>query len=230
MADDPKNQAQTDPALRGVSVHPRARAGRRQHAPAAERNAAAIISVLKDCLPAAGAALEIASGTGQHVAAFARAFGGIAWTPSDPAPGAFESIAAWSEQAGAGNVRAPLDIDVMAPGWEMRLEARYDAILAINLIHIAPWDATEGLLRGAAALLAPDGFLYLYGPFKRDQAHTSQSNAEFDRWLRAQDGAWGVRDIGEVENAARGHGLQLDAAVAMPANNFSLIFRERPVG
>lgn len=198
---------------------------RKQHAPAAERNAAAILEVLTDFLPRAGHVLEIASGTGQHGAGFARALPHIVWHPSDRSPNAHSSIRAWRNEAGAENFRAPLEIDVLRAGWWDKIDRRFDALVAINLIHVAPWAATQALLEGAARLLDPGGFLFLYGPYRRDGEHTAPSNAQFDTSLRAQDPEWGVRDMDEIERAAEEQGLRLERAVEMPANNFSLILR-----
>ncbi len=200
----------------------------RRHAPSAERNTEPILAVLKQHLPASGRVLEIASGTGQHVVAFAGAFPGIEWWPSDPAADARASIAAWRHDAGLDTVRPPLDIDVTRPDWEHGLEGPFAAILAINLVHISPWPAAQGLLRGAAALLGPEGLLYLYGAYMRDGAHTAPSNIDFDAWLRGQDPRWGVRDMGDMEREAAAHGLRLTAVEPMPANNFSLVFRPAP--
>ncbi|MEM8743271.1 MAG: DUF938 domain-containing protein [Pseudomonadota bacterium] len=198
---------------------------RRQHAPAAERNAVAILDVLADHLPGTGHVLEIASGTGQHGAAFARALPNVVWHPSDRSPNAHASIRAWRDEAGAENLKAPLDIDVMHGQWWKDIDRRFDALVAINLIHVAPWAATEALLEGAAQLLLPGGFVYLYGPYRRDGEHTAPSNAQFDLSLQAQDPEWGVRDMGEIESVGAKHGLRLEKAVDMPANNFSLILR-----
>ncbi len=212
MADQPRTSDSTSGAARS--------------APAAERNTSSILQVLKTHLPASGRALEIASGTGQHAAAFAQNFPAITWVPSDPSPDARRSIAAWAGEAGLENLKSPLDLDVMRDGWTASLEGSLDVVLAINLLHISPWAACEGLLRGAGALLRTQGMLYLYGPYRRGGVHTAESNARFEEWLHGQDRAWGVRDIGEVERAAAIHGLGLDEVIAMPANNFSLILRK----
>ncbi|GBE43604.1 MAG TPA: DUF938 domain-containing protein [Rhizobiales bacterium] len=200
--------------------------GAARRAPAAGRNTGPILQVLKTQLPASGRALEIASGTGQHAAAFARSFPAITWIPSDPSPDARHSIAAWVEEAGLGNLEAPLDLDVMQEHWPAAAEGPFDAVLAINLIHISPWAACQGLLRGAGALLPERGMLYLYGPYRRGGAHTAGSNVRFEEWLHGQNREWGVRDVGEVERAAATHGLCLDAVIEMPANNFSLVLRK----
>ncbi len=196
-------------------------------APAAARNQAPILAVLRRHLPDKGVALEIASGTGQHAAAFAGAFPEIDWQPSDPNPEARHSIAAWRAQSNLTNLRAPLSIDVSNPDWETALPGQMAAILCINMIHIAPWAAGEGLIRGAGEILSKTGLLFFYGPFRRDGSHTAPSNAEFDRALRAQNPEWGVRDMEAVTERARAAGLELAETVAMPANNLSLIFRRR---
>ena len=176
-------------------------------------------------LPQTGRALEIASGTGQHAAAFAIAFPGIDWYASDPDERARDSIAAWRDAAAADNLMPPLDIDVTRTDWHRQVEGPLDAVLAINLVHIAPWAVTQGLLRSAGDLLVQDGLLYLYGPYRKDGAHTADSNIQFEAWLKRQDESWGVRDMGDVEREGANHGLNLDNAIEMPANNFSLIFR-----
>lgn len=195
-----------------------------QHAPATARNQGPILSVLRNVLPRDGTVLEIASGTGQHAAAFAAAFPGLVWQPSDPDPVARASTAAWAEESGLANLRPPLDIDVCRPEWPAMIDGPVAAILCINMIHIAPWTACEGLMRGAGKLLQPGGPLYLYGAFRRDGAHTAPSNAEFDRALRAQNPEWGVRDLEAVVACAQSQGLALQETVAMPANNLSVIF------
>jgi Protein of unknown function (DUF938) len=197
----------------------------RQYAPAAQRNAGPILDVLGRHLPPAGTILEIGSGTGQHVIAFAAAHPELTWQPSDPDPAARASIAAWTAAAGLGNVGASLDIDVTANDWTRPLAAPAQGIVCINLLHIAPWAACTGLMAGAVALLEPGAPLYLYGPFKEGGCHTAPSNAQFDRYLRAYDPAWGVRDLDAVVERAAGHGLELVEVVPMPANNLSVILR-----
>lgn len=198
----------------------------KHHAPAASRNTGPILDVLRGILPATGRALEIASGTGQHAAAFAEAFPGIDWQPSDQGAAARDSIAAWVVEAGLGNLLPPLDIDVMRADWPNAIGGEFDLIVCINMIHISPWAACGGLMQGAGKLLLEDGLLYLYGPYRRDGNHTAPSNAEFDASLRGRDPAWGIRDMGEVAAVAGLHGMTMERMVAMPANNFSLIFRK----
>lgn len=191
-------------------------------APAVARNRDPILNVLQRVLPRDGLILEIASGSGEHVVHFARHLQTATWQPSDPEPAALRSIAAHVRAAGLTNVLPPRSLDARAPNWPV---ARADAILSINMIHIAPWEATMGLMREAERLLPRDGCLYLYGPFTEAGSHSSESNALFHADLQARDPAWGLRDIEAVAAVARRHRLSLVEIVAMPANNLSLIFR-----
>jgi hypothetical protein len=196
----------------------------RRTSPAAQRNLGAIAAVLAEVLPARGLVLEIASGSGEHAVGLAAAFPGVTWQPSDADPVALASIDAWAAEDGPGNVRPALELDATQWPWPVR-EA--DAIVCINMIHIAPWAACLGLMRGAAALLAVGSPLYIYGAMKVGGEFTAPSNADFDASLRARDPAWGVRDLEAVAAAGSEHGLELEKTVAMPANNFSLVFRRR---
>ena len=164
--------------------------------------------------------LEIASGAGRHVAYFAAALAGPVWQPSDPDPQLRRMIAA--AVTGIPNVRAPLDLDVLQQPWPI---AAADAIVNINMIHVTPWAATGALMRGAGEVLADGGILYMYGPYRRFGGHTAPSNAAFDERLRMQDDQWGLRDMEEVERLAGEAGFCLERRVAMPANNFSLVFQ-----
>jgi SAM-dependent methyltransferase len=193
----------------------------RRRAPAAERNRDAILDVLSRVLPKTGVVLEIASGTGQHAVHCASALPGIDWQPSDPDADARASIEAWRAHEGLGNLRAPLALDVLSDDWGIGEAA---GIVCINMIHIAPWEAAEGLMRGAAKRLAAGGVLYLYGPYRRNGAHTAPSNEAFDAQLRATDPRWGVRDMETVVALAGQNGFALTETVAMPANNFSVVF------
>lgn len=192
-------------------------------APAAARNAEPIVEVLKRVLPPSGVVLEIASGSGEHAVHVARALPALDWQPSDPDEAARRSITAHTRDSGLPNIRAPLMIDATRQPWPV---ARADAVVAINMIHIAPWAATTGLMASAGATLSEGGVLYLYGPFREGGDHTAPSNAAFDASLRARDASWGVRDREAVVAAAEAHGLHLTERVAMPANNLSLIFRK----
>lgn len=194
----------------------------RRFAPATARNREPILAVLERCVPEGARVLEIAAGSGEHACFFAERLPVADWQPSDPDADARASIDAWREHAGASRVLPALDLDVTAPEWPV---SRADVVLCINMIHISPWAATVGLLRGASAVVPAGGVLFLYGPFRRFGAHTAPSNAEFDASLRARDPRWGVRDLEEVTQAAAHAGFSLEEIVAMPANNFSLVFR-----
>ena len=194
----------------------------RRSAPAALRNRDAILSALRTLLPPAGLVLEVASGSGEHAVHFAAALPDLVFQPSDPDPRARASIDAWAAGAGLPNLRPALALDAaMSPGaWPI---ARADAVLCINMVHIAPWEAALGLVRGAARLLPTGAPLVLYGPFRRGGAHTARSNAAFDAALRAEDPRWGVRDLEALAEAAAGFGPP--TVVPMPANNLVLAFR-----
>lgn len=196
------------------------------HAPATTRNREPIREVLKRHLPRSGLVLEIASGSGEHAAYFASAFPGLIWQPSDPDAAALASIAAHRAASGLANLAAPVQLDVTETEWSVVAAA---AIVAINMIHIAPWRATEGLMAGACRLLPRGGLLYTYGPYRHEGAHTAPSNAAFDASLKARNAEWGIRDWSEVAGAAQSQGLALIERAEMPANNMSLVFRrERP--
>lgn len=192
--------------------------------PAAERNKEPLLAVLTRVLPDAGLALEIASGTGQHVVHFARTLTRLRWQPSDPDAAMRESIRAHIAAADLDNVAAPLDLDVLEMRWPIE---RADAVLCSNMIHIAPWPATEGLVRGSAGLLGRGAPLILYGPFRRNGQHTSPSNETFDSSLRLRSSEWGVRDLEHVTQLAEHHALTCAEIVAMPANNLCVIYRKR---
>jgi len=194
----------------------------KHRAPATARNREPIREVLARVLPARGTVLEIASGSGEHAVYFAGVFPALAWQPSDASGSALASIAAWRAEAGLANLRAPIELDVTTAVWPI---AQADAIVCINLVHISPWQATLGLFAGAARVLAAGALLYLYGPYRFAGAFTAASNAAFDRSLRERDPQWGVRDVADLELAARGHGFVLGDTIAMPANNHSLVFR-----
>ncbi|XYD10422.1 DUF938 domain-containing protein [Methylobacterium sp. NMS12] len=191
-------------------------------APAVARNRDAILAVLREVLPASGTVLEVASGSGEHAVHVAAALPGLDWLPSDPEPAARRSIAAHALRAGLANIRLPLALDAAAAAWPV---ARVDGIVCINMIHIAPWAATEGLMAGAGRVLGERGVLFLYGPFREADRPFAASNAAFDASLRARDPTWGVRDLDAVAAEAVRHGLTLVRRVAMPANNLSVLFR-----
>jgi SAM-dependent methyltransferase len=193
----------------------------RHHAPATERNRDSIVDVLKDALPVSGHALEIASGTGEHIVHFARCFPQLTWQPSDPDPAALESIAAWREEAMLPNLLLPIEIDASGD-WNVEPA---DAIICINMVHISPWAATTGLFRNASQVLRAGGVLYLYGPYRGSGVPTAQSNEQFDQSLKSRNPAWGLRNVEDLVAEAAAVGLSLQQILEMPANNLSLIFR-----
>lgn len=196
----------------------------RRHAPATGRNRDPILIELRQALPASGLVLEIASGTGEHAVHFAGALPALVWQPSDPDPQAHASIAAWREDAGLPNLLAPIALDAAAPEWPV---ARADAVVCVNMIHISPWGATEGLMAGAGRLLDRGAPLVLYGPYRRAGHALEPSNAAFDEDLRRRDPRWGLRLVEDVRACALDRGLAFDKLVEMPANNLCLIFRKR---
>jgi SAM-dependent methyltransferase len=194
----------------------------KRHAPATDRNRDPILAVLTSTIGGSPRVLEVASGTGQHAAYFAAHLPHVTWQPSDPDPAARASIAAWIAESGAGNLRAPIALDAAAPPWDVD---GADAVVCINMVHIAPWTAALGLFAGAAELLPTGAPLVTYGPYRFAGAFTAPSNEAFDRELREQNPAWGVRDVNDLEAAAVARGFVLEDVVAMPANNHCLIFR-----
>ena len=197
-------------------------AGARETSAPAERNKQAILEVLARVLPASGLVLEIGSGTGQHVAHFAKALPALTFQPSEVDAARHASIAAWIAHESLANVRPPIAFEVTQLPWPVRAA---DAIVCINVIHISPWEATLALMRGAGEVLRPGGVLVTYGPYLREGRHTAPSNEAFDAWLKERDPRFGVRDMGEVAAAAKAAGLAMEEAVPMPANNFVLVFR-----
>ena len=196
----------------------------RRFAPAAARNRGPILEVLQRYLPASGLVLEVASGTGEHCAYFAaRLSSELIFQPSDADANARSSIDAWVAVEGLANVRPALDLDACSGIWPIR---QAGALLCINMIHISPWAATEGLIAGAERILPTGGVLFLYGPYRRNGEHTAESNAAFDRDLRERNPHWGVRDLEAVTNLAVEHGFAPVCIEPMPANNLSVIFRK----
>ena len=205
-------------------------ADRRLRGPAFERNHAPIWSVIAPFVQdRTGDVLEVGSGPGEHVVAYAARSRAITWWPSDVHPTYLASIAAWRAHSAQPNVQAPIRVDLRDADWDAKLPMRdaLTAILCINVLHISPWRVTENLLAGAARLLRPDGRLFVYGPFRRDGAHTAPSNAAFDASLRAQDPAWGVRDIRDIAAQAGRCGLRIADMAPMPANNFTLVMEPK---
>jgi hypothetical protein len=197
------------------------------HSPAADRNKQPILEVLRTVLPASGAALEIASGTGQHVAWFAAGLSQWTWQPTDAESSLFPAIAERVAQEGLANVRPPLLLDVTAPLWPSQgaeFAQSFDAIFCANMLHIAPWHCCAGLMKGAARYLAPHGVLVTYGPYLEDEVVTAPGNLAFDASLKARDPAWGLRRREDVEAEAQRVGFVLRQRHAMPANNLLLVF------
>ena len=201
-----------------MELPPQARAS-----PSTARNRAPILAVLAPRLPAAGLVLEIAAGAGEHAVFCAAALPHLRWQPTDPDSEALASIAAWRDLAALPNLLPPLRLDAADPdSWPV---GHAGAVVNINMIHIAPWSATQGLLAGGARLLPPDGMLYLYGPYIEADVETAPSNLAFDQSLKSRNPAWGLRRLEDVTALAAEHGLALTERIAMPANNLSLIFR-----
>lgn len=199
-------------------------ADQRRSAPAVARNREPLLEALNPYWPEAGTVLEIAAGTGEHAVFMARALPHLTFQPSDPDPDALVSINAWRQAEALPNVKPALALDAAVWPWSAEAAAM---VLCINMIHIAPWSATEGLMRGAGALLPPGGVLATYGPYRVDGKHTAPSNEAFEGWLKNRDPAFGVRDMALVAEAAVVHGLVLTAKIPMPANNFTLIFKRQ---
>jgi SAM-dependent methyltransferase len=213
----------------------------RLSSPAAERNRQPILEVLRRALAPSGRALDIASGSGQHVSWFARHLPDWTWQPTEYAAASLPSIAAWSvlgdadladsPQAAAGigplaNILPPLQLDVTATDWPV--DGAFDAIVCINMLHASPPATLPGLMQGVGRHLARGGVLATYGPYILDDEPLEPSNLEFDVWLKTRDPSWGIRRLADVVAHARGAGLRLRERVAMPANNLMLIFEGAP--
>ena len=201
----------------------------RLYAPATERNREAILEVLERVLPNPGTVLEIASGTGEHASFFAPKLAPRRWLPSDISAPMLKSIAAWQQATHARYLLPAIPLDTCQTPWPVEMDDKrsIDAIVNINMIHIAPWAACEALMAGAGRVLPEGGVLYLYGPFKREGKHTAPSNDTFDSWLKEQNADWGVRDMDAVEASAKAHQLALTEFIEMPANNLSLVFHKQ---
>lgn len=190
--------------------------------PSALRNLEPIWNVLQKILPESGTMLEIASGSGEHVVHYASRSPNLIWQPSDPSEKARASIKAWAEEERLENLMSPLNIDVTREIWPID---HADAMLAINMVHISPWIATEGLIKGASKLLTEGGTLTLYGPYKQEDREFVESNVEFDAWLRNQNADWGIRQLEDVIDLAQQVSLSLSSIINMPANNLCVIFK-----
>ncbi|MEO6040300.1 MAG: DUF938 domain-containing protein [Croceibacterium sp.] len=196
----------------------------KRHAPATARNREPLAAVLSEELPDAGLVLEVASGTGEHAVHFARAFPYLQWQPSDADAAARASIAAWRAEAALANLLAPIALDAAAGEWP---PGPISAIICINMIHISPVAAAEGLFAGAGGLLGAGAPLVLYGPFIEAGTATAPSNLAFDADLRARDPRWGLREVAWLDDLAKLHGLARCRRVALPANNLALVYRRQ---
>ena len=199
------------------------RKGLKRHAPATERNREPIAQVLASELPEKGRVLEVASGSGEHAVFFAGQFPGLKWYPSDPDEAALDSTAAWTEESGLPNIARPIFLDASAEDWSID---RTDAVLCCNMIHISPWQATEGLFRGSSRLLGNGAPLILYGPFVEAGVETAPSNLAFDQNLKGRNSAWGLRSLDAIDALAAKHGFDRTLRQEMPANNLILTYRK----
>jgi len=190
--------------------------------PSTQRNRQPILEVLAPRLGRGARVLEVASGAGEHALFLAAALPGVSWQPTDRDADALASIAAWRAASGPANLAAPIRLDAAdAASWPA---GPFDAVVCINMIHISPWAASEGLMAGAGRVLTPGGRLFLYGPFLEAGVETAPSNLAFDQSLKARDPAWGIRDLAAVTALAAARGLTLAERIAMPANNLIVMF------
>ena len=226
-SDTSKRMPDAKPIALPIALEERGRsADARLSSPSAGRNKDVVAAVLARVLPEKAKVLEIGSGTGEHAVTFAAARPDVTWRPTELDPASRTSIAAWTAHEGLENVAAPIAVDTRELAWGVEDDAPFDALVSLNMIHIAPWEAGLGLLAGAERLLPPGGVLFLYGPFARGGVHSAPSNAAFDASLKSRDPSWGVRDLDDVEREAAARGLRLAEVVEMPANNLSVIFRK----
>ncbi len=196
---------------------------------AAERNQGPILKALSMLLPASGRMLEIAAGTGQHAAHFARGLPGWAWQPTDPDASVLGSIEAWRQHQPSPGLLAPMQLDVLHKPWPVDGDgAAWDALFCANMLHIAPWPCCAALMQGAARLLRQSGHLITYGPYRALGEPTADSNESFDADLQRRNPAWGLRWLHEIEAEAVNAGLQLQQRLALPANNQLLVFIRQP--
>ena len=194
----------------------------KKYAPATLRNRDAIAAILVNELPKTGTVLEIASGSGEHAVYFAPRLPDLVWQPSDPSGGALLSIEAWRSESRANNLRAPIRIDASSEEWPINYA---DALVCINMVHISPWEATQGLFAGANRILPKAAPLILYGPYIEVGVETAPSNMDFDASLRSRDARWGLRHVADVDELAANKGFARVNRYEMPANNIALIYR-----
>lgn len=197
----------------------------RMTSPSTARNKGPILDVLRPHLTSGMRVLEIACGSGEHGHHIMSSLPGLIWHPSDLSDEARLSTAAWAKSSGIENFNAPIALDACDNNWPLDRGLEFDAVLCINMIHISPFEAAKGVIRGAARYLRDGGFLYFYGPFRKNSAHTAPTNEAFDESLRSRNQLWGIRDMEEIEALADEAGLVRESMAEMPANNFSLIFR-----
>lgn len=167
--------------------------------------------------------LEIASGSGQHVAFLSERYPLWSFQPTDIEAAHLESVEAYRREQSSSNFASPVRLDVSQRPWA--LSDQMDAILAINLIHISPWACTEALFAEGREHLKPGGAIYLYGAFLRTDVDTAPSNIAFDQGLRQRNHEWGVRSLEAVNAIAVSNGFYLAQQEEMPANNLSLLWR-----
>ena len=194
----------------------------KRHAPATARNSGPLSDVLAKELPATGLVLEVASGSGEHAVFMAQRFSALQWQPSDVDTEALRSVDAWAADARLDNLRPAVALDAAQGEWPI---AHADAVLCVNMVHISPWSATEGLFAGAASILARGSPLVLYGPYLETDIDTAPSNLAFDESLRSRDPAWGLRPVPQLDRLARETGFARSARHGMPANNIVLVYR-----
>ena len=196
--------------------------------PATERNRGPIGDLLKQLLPGSGAVLELASGSGEHAVCFQQRFPHLHWQASDPDPDHRASINAWIQHQGLSQVMpAALNLDVEHRPWPLpqNLQGAVKAVVCINLLHISPASCTDAVLEESALLLPSGAHLIIYGPFRRNGAHTSASNAAFDQSLRERNHQWGLRELNQVTAIAAKAGFNNENVFSMPANNLTLVFQ-----
>ena len=197
--------------------------------PATQRNRLCIGDLLSKIINKNGSILEIGSGSGQHGVVFQKRFPKIIWQTSDPEIVHRQSITSWIEYENLSEkMPQPLVIDVEKIPWKIPLKIlrSLQGIVSINMIHIAEWSCTLALFRESGKILNKGQFLFLYGPFKIGNKHTSQSNYLFDDSLKLQNELWGIRDIEKVSDEGKKNGFFQENIISMPANNFSIIYRK----
>ncbi|HEX3365442.1 DUF938 domain-containing protein [Phenylobacterium sp.] len=192
--------------------------------PSTARNREPILEALGPRLPRRARVLEVASGAGEHAVFIATALPDVRWQPTDRDDEALVSARAWQAASGLRNLTAPIRLDAAdLTSWPA---GPFEAMVCINMVHISPWAATEGLMTGAARVLTPGGRLFLYGPYIEAEVETAPSNLAFDASLKGRDPAWGLRDLAEVKALAAANGLRFAERIAMPANNLIVVFEK----